>query len=276
MEREHGSLVRATLRARRQRARASAPSQPLFTSLKSGMQQMVDAIVAALPHASLRLRHPISGLQQAGDEWQVESAEAKTSDRFHNVLLAAPATHAAGLLRGIQPELAENLDRITYTSSAAVALAYDEVALPPGFGFLVPQSEGRKILACTFVHKKFPHRAPEGAALLRCFFSSSRVRGLAGYSDGALLDLAQRELTDITGLRTTPRFARVFRWACGLPQYETGHLERVAEMEKSLSGLPGLHIIGNSFHGIGVPDCIRSGWKAAATITSSLLQPASV
>jgi oxygen-dependent protoporphyrinogen oxidase len=280
MEREHGSLVRATLHAHRQRARlqgkTKAPPPSLFTSLKGGMQQMVDAILAALPAPWLRLRYPVSALRQAGDEWQVESAEAETSDRFHNVVLAAPATAAAELLRAIRPELAENLDKITYTSSAAVALAYDHLDLPPGFGFLVPRSEGHKMLACTFVHRKFPHRAPEGSALLRCFFSSSRVRGWQGYSEAALLDLAQRELTDIMGLRATPRFARVFRWACGLPQYATGHLERVAEMEKSLSGLPGLHIIGNSFYGIGVPDCIRSGMKAAAAINAAALQPASV
>jgi len=280
MERDHGSLVRATLRAHRQRARlqgkTKTPPPSVFTSLKGGMQQMVDAILAALPAPWLRLRHPVSALRQAGDEWEIESAEDKTSERFHNVVLASPATAAASLLRDIRPELAENLDKITYTSSGAVALAYDHLDLPPGFGFLVPRSEGRKMLACTFVHRKFPHRAPEGSALLRCFFSSSRVRGLLGYSDAALLDLAQRELTDILGLRATPRFARVFRWACGLPQYATGHLERVAEMEKSLSGLPGLHIIGNSFYGIGVPDCIRSGAKAAATITSAALQPASV
>jgi len=279
MEREHGSLVRATLSAHRQRARLQgkkAPTQSLFTSLKGGMQQMVDAILATLPAPWLRLRYPVCALRQAGDEWQVESAEAKTSERFHNVLLAAPATAAAELLRGIRPELAVNLDKITYTSSAAVALAYDHLDLPPGFGFLVPRSEGHKMLACTFVHRKFPHRAPEGSALLRCFFSSSRVRGWQSYTEAALLDLAQRELTEIMGLRATPRFARVFRSACGLPQYATGHLERVAEMEKSLSGLPGLHIIGNSFYGIGVPDCIRSGTKAAATITSAALQPASV
>ena len=38
-----------------------------------------------------------------------------------------------------------------------------------------------------------------------------------------------------------------------MAQYETGHLERVAEMEKIIAAMPGFHIIGNSFHGIGVP-----------------------
>ena len=280
MEREHGSLVRATLRARKQRARsqssAGAQPQPLFTSLKLGMQQMVDAVVAALPASRLRLGHPISALRPAGGEWQVESTAATAGENFHEVLLAVPATASAHLLRPICPELAANLDAITYTSSAAVALAYDRVDLPPGFGFLVPRSEGRKMLACTFVHQKFPHRAPEGSALLRCFFSSSRARGLLAYSDPALFDLAQQELTEIMGLKARPRFARVFRWACALPQYATGHLDRVEVMEESLAGLSGLQIIGNSFYGIGIPDCIRSGKKAASAITSAVLQPAAV
>ncbi len=91
------------------------------------------------------------------------------AERFQAVLLAVPAPSAAALLRQFHPALIEGLARIQYTSSAAVALAYDRANLPPGHGFLVPRSERRKIMACTFVHKKFAHRAPEGkshAALL--------------------------------------------------------------------------------------------------------------
>ena len=132
------------------------------------------------------------------------------------------------------------------------------------------------MLACTFVHKKFPHRAPEGAALLRCFISSARVPDVLNYSDQALQAILQKELKEILGLSGAPRFVRVFRWACALPQYETGHLERVAEMEKLLGELPGVHIAGNSFYGIGIPDCIRSARRAVAAITSSVLQRAAV
>lgn len=132
------------------------------------------------------------------------------------------------------------------------------------------------MLACTFVHKKFPHRAPEGSALLRCFFSSSRLPGLLSYSDDELQKIVLQELKDILGLSAEPRFTRVFRWECALPQYETGHLERVAAMEKLLAEMPGVHIIGNSFYGIGIPDCIRSARLAVEKITSSVLQPAAV
>jgi oxygen-dependent protoporphyrinogen oxidase len=277
MEREHGSLVRATLKAKaqfRSKAPAGAKPQPLFTSLKNGMQQMVEALVAALPQASIRLGQPNLSLRPANDDWQVENAGI--NEKFQAVLLAVPAPSAAALLRQFHPALIEGLGKIEYTSSAAVALAYNEADLPPGHGFLVPRSEGRKMMACTFVHKKFPHRAPEGMKLLRCFFSSSRMPDLLTHSEESLQQIARQELKEILGLNAEPRFARTFRWDRAMAQYETGHLDRVAEMEKIIAAMPGFHIIGNSFHGIGVPDCIKSARVAVEQITSGVSQPAAV
>jgi protoporphyrinogen/coproporphyrinogen III oxidase len=273
MEREHGSLVQATLRARNQSRGVNPQPQSLFTSLKDGMQQMVDALVAQLPSNSLRLHQQGISLRRVGDGWLLESADS--SETYDSVLLAVPAPAAAALLQSAQPRIASLLEKIKYTSSAAVALAYDHADLPRGHGFLVPRAEERQMLACTFVHKKFPHRAPEGSALLRCFISSSRVPGLLGYSDGAIEETVLRELREILGLSVKPRFTCVFRWECALPQYETGHLDRVAEMEKMLAELPGAFVIGNSLHGIGIPDCIRSAKLAVERVTSSVLQPAS-
>lgn len=273
MERQHGSLVRATLKAKTL-ARPGTKQQPLFTSLKNGMQQMVEALVAALPPSSIRMRQQNLSLRPANDDWQIESAGL--NERFQEVLLAAPAPAAAGLLRQFHPALIEGLAKIEYTSSAAVALAYDQAGLPAGHGFLVPRSEGRKLMACTFVHKKFSHRVPDDKKLLRCFFSSSRMPDLLAHSDETLEQIARKELKDILGLTAEPKFARTFRWDRAMAQYETGHLERVAEMEKIIAEMPGFHIIGNSFHGIGVPDCIKSARLAVEQITSGVSQPATV
>jgi oxygen-dependent protoporphyrinogen oxidase len=273
MERQSGSLVRATLKVKAQ-IRPGVPKQPLFTSLRNGMQQMVDALVTALPQSSIRFRQNDISVWPANDDWQVESNGMK--ERFQAVMLAVPAPSAATLLRQFHPGLIEGLARISYTSSAAVALAYDRAELPPGHGFLVPRSENRKLMACTFVHRKFPYRAPEGTQMLRCFFSSSRMPDLLTHSDEALQQIARQELKDILGLSATPKFAQTFRWDRAMAQYETGHLERVAEMEKILAAMPGFYIIGNSFHGIGVPDCIKSAQQTVEQVTSGVSQPATV
>jgi protoporphyrinogen/coproporphyrinogen III oxidase len=275
MERAHGSLVRATLKARKQRVRTGAQPQPLFTSLKGGMQQMIDTLAAGLPGGSLRLRQQDLRLLQTKSGWQVAS-DGKTGEEFDAVLLAVPAPASASLLRLLQPKIARLLGETDYTSSAAVAFAYDQASLPPGHGFLVPRAEGRKMLACTFVHKKFAHRAPEGSVLLRCFISSSRVPDLLSHSDDTLREIAQKELREILGLSRQPLFARVFRWETAMPQYTAGHLERVATMEKMIEEMPGVYIIGNSFYGIGIPDCIRSARLAVEKITSAAYEPASV
>ncbi|HKV93115.1 MAG TPA: protoporphyrinogen oxidase [Candidatus Angelobacter sp.] len=269
MERASGSLVRATLKAKAKRA--GGKPQPLFTSLKNGMQQMVDALVRALPKSSLRLGQKNLLLRPANEDWQVENGGI--TEKFQAMFLALPALAAAEMLRQFHPALIEGLRKIEYTSSVAVALAYENVQLPAGHGFLVPRSEGRKLMACTFVHRKFPYRAPDGKQLLRCFFSSSRLPDLLDYSDDGLAAIARQELNDILGLDAQPIFARTFRWDRAMAQYETGHLERVAAMEKIISEMPAFHIIGNSFHGIGVPDCIKSARLAVEKITSSVSQP---
>ncbi len=286
MEREEGSLVRASLKARKARlagqataksaakssaqnssAKPTAQTPPLFTSLRNGVQQMVDACVAALPESSIRLNQAIDGVRPMHDDCHLEYGNSR--ERFDEVFLAVPASVAAGMLRQCHPGLMEGLGRIQYSSSAAVLLAYEHADLPPGFGFLVPRTEGRTMLACTFVHKKFPHRAPERAALLRCFISSSRVPDLLNFTDENLLAMVRKELKEILGLSGQPLLTRVFRWQQALPQYETGHLDRVAQMEKILEDIPALKIIGNSFHGIGIPDCIRSGKQAALAALAS-------
>ena len=267
MECESGSLVRATLKAKKTRTMSSAPPQPLFTSLRNGMQEMVNAAAAALPMDHVRLLQPMTAIERCGTGWVVKTESR--SEPFDAVILATPAQASATLLREVNQELVSGLRQIKYSSSAAVVLGYDRpITLPPGHGFLVPRTEGRNMLACTFVHRKFPFRVPQGASLLRCFVSSSRVPDLITQSDHWLLSTMLTEIKEILQVRETPLFAHIYRWDCALPQYSTGHLERVAGMEKILGAMSGLQVIGNSFHGIGIPDCIKSGKQAAERLIS--------
>lgn len=265
MERDHGSLARASLQAKKKAAAAGAKPAPLFSTLKNGLQQMLNALTPALDPQALRLRQNVADVARKNDEWRITTADG--GQGFDAVLMGIPATSAAALLAPLDQEIAARMARIQYTSSAAVAIAFDGIELPPGFGYLVPGTEGKMMMACTFVHNKFSHRAPEGSSLLRCFFSSSRVPDLLQLSDTDLEKAALKELREVLGLTAAPRFVRVFRWSQGLPQYETGHLDRVAEIQSRLEALPGLSIIGNSFYGVGIPDCIKSARQAAEKLS---------
>ena len=245
----YGSLTRGVL--------ANLPKKggsagPLFRTLKGGLGQMVDAVVASirgkaeLRQASVEAIQPAPGgfRIRAGGDW----IEAE------NVVVACEAHNAARLLEG---RLAELLAGIDYSSSIVMAFAYDAPPPMPGFGFLIPLKERRRIVACTWLGAKFGHRGPAGKTLARCF--------LSGEDDPDPMGI-HRELCDLSGLHAAPLFHRVFKWPRSMAQYRVGHAARVAEIQTLTQQRPGLHLIGNAYNGIGIPDCIRSGKQAAEAI----------
>jgi protoporphyrinogen/coproporphyrinogen III oxidase len=265
MERAHGSLGRAMLAARRKMSRSgNSATPPLFTSLKNGMQQLVEVLVSKLNRASLLMNTPVQAIQPETEGWKVTAG--LNSQNFDSVIVALPALAAAQILAICSPELSAELAAIGYSSSITVGLGYDrEVrqSLPPGFGFLVPHTEGMRLLATTFVHNKFPYRAPEDRALLRCFFAGRNAENIWQFSDDAIVAVVRNELQTILGLRATPVFARVYKWKSAMAQYGLGHLDRLDRIAGLLRQLPGLALAGNGYRGIGVPDCIRSGRETA-------------
>jgi oxygen-dependent protoporphyrinogen oxidase len=272
MERTHGSLGRAMLAARK-KSKSSGTRKtppPLFTSLRNGMQHLAESVVAQLTPSSLVVNTPVQAIQSENGGWVVSAG--LQSDHFDGVILALPGLATADLLRMSSPELSAEIGGVQYSSSITVGLGYDhEVrrSLPPGFGFLVPRSEGKQLLAATFVHNKFPHRAPEDRALLRCFFAGSNAEQVWNRSDDQIVAIVRTELQQILGLRAEPIFARVYKWKSAMAQYGVGHLERLERIERLRQQLPGLMLAGNAYRGIGVPDCVRSGRDAAEALTKT-------
>jgi len=270
MEAKYGSLSRAMLAAMKKRPANS--TRPIFTSMKDGMQQLVDVLGAQLDPDAIRTGAHIKALGREGGDW-VALRQDLTAARFDRVIVATPAYVAGGLLRSVEPLLASLLGEINYSSSVTVALGFATEGFDgrgarreDGFGFLVPRSEHKRLLACTFVHNKFPHRAPEDRLLLRVFLGGSNDAEALQIPDEEILRAVRLELRQILGLTAQPAFTRIYRWERSMAQYEVGHLERVAEIERLRAGLPGLALAGNAYRGIGVPDCIKSGMDAAAEV----------
>jgi oxygen-dependent protoporphyrinogen oxidase len=272
MESKHGSLGRAMIDARKKKIAAeNGLAAPLFTSLKQGMQQMVDALVSRLDSNALKKSSLVQSLIRENDAWTVSAGYQ--SDQFDAVIIATPTHAAAAVIHAVDPNLARELDNIQYSSSVTVALGYDENvrrSLPPGFGFLVPRGENRRILAGTFVHNKFPHRAPDNRALIRCFLGGARDQEILLSSEKQILQIVRNELQQILGLTADPLFTRVYKWNFAMPQYSVGHLDRLQRIESRRQQLPGLALAGNGYSGIGVPDCVRSGVEAASMILSEM------
>lgn len=285
MEREYGSLTRGMLAAhRKMRARASAnghgavaggiAERPIFTTLRGGMQQLVDAVRARLDWAAVRFSTPVNALERAEGGWMVYSLG--TAEFYDSVIVASPAWAAGVLLAPVDAVLSEQLGGIPYSSSITVNLVYDEDALgrlPEGFGFLVPASERRSLLACTFSHRKFLGKTAPGKAVIRAFLGGMRNEALLAENDNALVAIVRHELIDILGERVVgigldPQYTQVTRWRRAMAQYAVGHQERMERINERVAALPGLRLAGNAYDGIGISDCIRLGRKAAMQLVS--------
>jgi oxygen-dependent protoporphyrinogen oxidase len=284
MEREYGSLTRGMLAAhRKMRKRAAAngrdpnslAERPIFTSLRGGMQQMVDAISKHLDWAAVRVSTPVNALERVNNGWMVHSLG--TAEFYDAVIVTTPAWAAGVMLAPVDAELSEQLGGIPYSSSITVNLVYDEDALgklPEGFGFLVPASERRSLLACTFSHRKFLGKTAPGKAVIRAFLGGMKNEALLAENDNALVAIVRHELIDVlgesvVGIGLDPEYTQVSRWRRAMAQYAVGHQERVEKINERVAALPGLRLAGNAYDGIGVPDCIRLGRKAATELIQS-------
>ncbi len=281
MEQKYGSLMRAVLEAKRQRRKANrsamgpslkpapAAQPPLFMTLREGLQQIVTQLRNHLESSRVHLGQRVLGIEPApaslGRGYKIR-CEGDATHEADSIIFTLPTYECGRLLFPLNPTLAGSLAAIPYTSALTVALGYDggtSARLPSGFGFLVPRKEKRRLLACTFVHTKFSHRAPPGRALLRCFLGGSRDPEVLNLSDAEIVSIVRGELQSILSVSAEPEFIRIHRWPSSMPQYVLGHEERVNKIHRQIEHHPGLFLAGNAYSGIGIPDCIRTGKTAA-------------
>ncbi len=292
LELKYGGLVKGALAVRKERAKkakangkspnptskklsASPGSRSIFLTPLTGLGEIVEALVAELEAADvdLRLQTRVTDLNRddmTHNAWSVmlDSGEQIEADA---IILATPAFVSGALIEEFAPDLAAELAAIEYVSTATVTMAFPESELPrslDGYGYVIPRSEGRKALACTWTSTKFPHRAPEGYALVRVFVGRAGQESQITWDDDALLEIAREELELTLGITAEPLLTRIYQWEKAMPQYNIGHPERLARIDTALDEFPGLALAGNGYQGIGIPDCIHSGELAVKRVST--------
>jgi len=285
LELKYGSLARGALEMRKKQvgAKHASPlqgSRSAFLTPTTGLAEMVEKLVKTLaPKVEMRLNTPItrisnieySNLENSNTRYSVELGDGSVLET-DSVILATPAPISGKLLEALDPALASVLQSISYASTATVSLAYRLGDVPrdlDSYGYVIPRREGRRALACTWTSTKFPHRAPEGYALIRVFVGRAGQDADMPRDETSLLALAREELQLTLGISAEPILSRVFVWENAMPQYNLGHPEKLAQIDSALADHPGLALAGNGYRGIGIPDCINSGKVAVEKIIES-------
>ncbi len=288
MERTHGSLYlskRAEQVNQRSVGRtggarpegdpeASGVRYGLFVSLQEGMGQLQTALLERLTNVEMRLACRVDSVRRTAEphSYVVTAADEQGQCREHDfdaVIVATPSRGAAEILEEVDRSLAEELRGIEFASTVVVVNGYriSEVRDPlEAYGLVVPHREGRRILAVSYLSRKFPNRAPAGHVLLRTFIGGALQPEMFDRPDEELHAIVAEELQDILGVTGAPVVSRLVRYPQTMPQYHVGHLQRVARIESLTGRHRSLALCGNSYRGVGIPDCIADAERAAESI----------
>jgi protoporphyrinogen/coproporphyrinogen III oxidase len=269
LEKKHGSLLRGMMKRPKHKPSGGTQRPPMFMSLRGGLKQLADALIAQLPPTSLRIGRCVMSVHPEAGRYRV-LLDDNSSILADDVVFATPSHVTADLVQQIDSALASRLRSIRYVSTATVSLGFkrSDIHHPMvGAGFIVPRTEGRRITACSWSSAKFKHRAPEDCVLLRVFIGGAGAEELAEQDVPHLIQLAREELQTIMGISAAPVVATGYRWHKANPQYELGHEERMNELDRIIASFPGLHLAGAAYRGSGIPDCIQSGMKVVKSIT---------
>ena len=270
MERDHRSLVLATIarmRTRRKAAPEVDPPPSRFIGFEHGAQEMVDALVDQLA-ATMRLNAAVQQIEKADQGYMVIMADGERI-AGDAIIIATPANVTARLLANAAPEAATLLEQIKHNSIGTISLAYDEAEInlaEPIRGLMIPRREKRRIDAVVWTSAKISARAPEGYTLLRVFFGGGDP-STATMPEDELVSVVTSELKALLGIAATPVGYRVARWPDSYPQAAVGHLDLVDRIERALPD--GLTVTGASYAGLAVPDCVRQGRATAAELLKS-------
>lgn len=270
LERDHGGILRAMMR---RQAGAEQPGGPSgFVTPAGGLAELIKAVILRLPEEAVRCGVAVSAVGRRDSRYCLHLDDG-TTIAAGSLLLTTPAFASAELVRGLDADLARELEGIPFVSTATVSLAFRSSALPrqlDGYGYVSPRAEGGPVVACTWTSNKFPERVPAGGVLIRFFIGRAGYENVVDQPVGMLVDLARAELGHLFGVTAAPVFTRVFRWRKSMPQYVVGHPARLERITRLLAGHPGLLLAGASYRGVGIPDCISSGWAAAETVLGAV------
>jgi oxygen-dependent protoporphyrinogen oxidase len=285
MERRYGSVIRGLRTAARTRnaeARGTSGARwSLFLGFKDGIRTIVDLLAGRL-EGSIHYGAELVELNRlpkasgpngsATASWRLEFRDGTNCDA-DAIVCAAPAFAVASIVRPIDAELATMLAAIKYASAATVNMAFraaDFPQPPAAFGFVVPVAERRRIIAGSFSSLKFAGRAPAGMILARVFMGGALPTEMMDLDDPAMIAAARDEFASLLSLTAEPALTCVRRWPDSMPQYAVGHLELVTKIERAVASLTGLTLAGAYLRGVGIPDCIASGERAAETTFADL------
>ena len=259
LEKRYGSLaVGAVLR--RVGAGSGGARRPQMFSFAGGMQTLADTL-ARQGGFRVRANLRVSEMWPVRGGWMTRGTTAGAIHEAFSrqLVLSLPADAAAGLIRGLDPELSALLRAVEYAPIRIVHTGFDRGRIEHslgGSGFLVPRGSRFAANGCLWMSSLFPGHAPQGRVLFSTYLGGARNRSAAEWDAGRSMDAVMHMLRELMGVKTAPDLLHIETHPRGLPLYHGAYSQRLAAIDRRLTAWPGLHLEANYKGGVGVRDRI--------------------
>lgn len=271
LEKEHGSVIKGVVRKmlekRKQRGSKKKIGMPSMTSFPKGMERLPERLTECLkPEEELLLNCPAASISREDGYWAVQTTRGLFE--ADNLVLAIPVNGSLKLLESITDDAPLATVPDAWISTVVFGFGPGN-ELPPGFGYLIPESEKKFTLGSLFTSNMFPGRAPDGHIVFETLIGGRRHPEKLELDESEIISRALSEVQDILGIRDEPIYTKYYRADSGIPQLEQGYTGLLDWRDTLTQEMTGLHICGFGWEGIGLNDMMKTATKVAEAIKSA-------
>ena len=273
-ERAHGSVVRGGMKFAKELKKAKKEKKeerkarekpPFLYSFPNGLYQFVEAVGEKF---NIITNSRVEEISEGGGGYRVKTTNSEY-DAESVVLAVSPNALSKIQIFGEKPRVRTREAKVTI-----VSLGYDSAQFakePEGYGFLIPSSENRFLLGALFSSEIFPHHAPNGKILLRCFVGGIRHPEYVTFSDEEIVGRTLNDINDLLRPAGEPEFIHIHRNKAGIAQLEAGHHRNLTYKHKIEENHPRVKITGIGWTGISTNHLSSESEEVANHLSSVLL-----
>lgn len=275
MEKQHRSLL---IGMRKHGARAFVHSKGekdkvVFQSFEKGLGQLVETLESTIYPGTIRKGVKVEAIEKELD--------GKMSVYFNNIapmkvdrIIFAASFSALKNIFGSH-HLFEQIPVMKSATIATVTMAFKKEQLGDvdAVNIFVSRNSDCSITSCTYSHRKWPMTAPPGYSLLRTYIGRVGDEAIVDLSDSEIEKTVLQDLNKLIHVEGKPLSTVVARWKKAIPQYKVGHSEWVKAVKTELrEHFPNIDLVGSSYEGISIPQCVEQGQHVAERVLEEMYQ----
>lgn len=271
LEKQYRSLILGMKKSGQSIAKERVESYNTFTN---GLETLVEALEDKMLPSSILKGIKVESIEKLNDgSYQIFSNNISPL-KCDAIIMTTPFNVTKNIFKNY--DLFEDIPNMDYATIATVTMAFKQNGderYKDAMNFFVSRNSDLAITTCTWCNHKWDNVAPEGYNLLRAYIGRVGDEAIVELSDSDIERTVQRDLEKALGITGPPVFTNVSRWKQSMPQYTVGHEKRTEEIKQQLYELfPKVKLVGSSYEGISVPDCVAQGKQAAYEMIDNILE----